>query len=724
MAEHSSFSPFWHRVRTMKPRLRAHVQVVRQRYRGKRWYVVQDPTSNTYFRLSPVAQEFVGLLDGRRTIEEVWQLGLTRHGDNALTQNDVIGVLGQLHSGNLIQADMPPETEQLLSRGRERLKKKAISQAVGLMYFRVPVMNPDRFLAAAEPFFRPFISRAGFVLWALLAVGALAALAPHWEALFNGFDSAIAPANWLWLGATYVALKLWHEFGHGVVCKRFGGQVPVLGVMLLVLMPSPYVDATSAWAFPDKWRRIAVGAGGMMFELFAAALAAIGWIMTRGDGGLFHQLCYNVMLTSGVSTVLFNANPLMKFDGYYMLSDWLEIPNLMPRSVNLLKFLFQKHVYRVENANSPTTDPGEAAILLVYGVLALAYRILIFFSVTLYVMGKMFAIGLFLAAWTAAMWFILPVAQFLRWHAASPQLAHRRGRAALTSLALVGLTLALVGWVPMPDRRRANGVVEAAQRSGVFAPYQGFITHAPARGGQRVRAGEPLVVLENPELLSRLDLARAQLAESVVLEQRAASQSPAAAQAMAEQVKTFREQIAYLESKRDALTIRAPHDGVVVLPDGAERIGAFVHEGDHLCEVIDDSDLRVAAVLTQAEGDWAPMDPSAYRVEMRRVSDIDRVIEMKAVRVPAAARKDLPHAALGDQGGGTIATQRTQDGSTLAQRSVYRLHLAALPAEGGGAPEIGVPGERVRLRFTLPSRPWLAQWWERLDKTLQGRARV
>ncbi|MEO0483703.1 MAG: PqqD family protein, partial [Planctomycetota bacterium] len=173
MAERPTFSPFWHRVRAMKPRLRPHTQMTRQHYRGRRWHVVHDPTSNQFFRLNPIAHEFVGFFDGVRTVEDVWQLSLERHGDAAPTQNEVIQLLSQLYNSNLLSADASPETEQLLKRGRERVKKKAAQQAIGIMYFRVRLFNPDRLLEWLLPLFKWFLNWFGLIAW-VLVVGAAA----------------------------------------------------------------------------------------------------------------------------------------------------------------------------------------------------------------------------------------------------------------------------------------------------------------------------------------------------------------------------------------------------------------------------------------------------------------------------------------------------------------------------------------------------------------------
>src|SRR5580765_4398824 len=181
MNERPTFSPVWHRVRLMKPRLRPHVQISRQHYRGQRWHVVHDPTSNQFFRLNPVAYDFVGMMDGSRDVDACWQAALAKFGDMAPTQIEIVNLISQLYNSSLMTADTTPETEQLLRRGRERLKRKAAAQAVGIMYFRIRVFNPDRLLRAAEPVLRPFLNRWGFMAWCVLVVYAATRLVPHWK---------------------------------------------------------------------------------------------------------------------------------------------------------------------------------------------------------------------------------------------------------------------------------------------------------------------------------------------------------------------------------------------------------------------------------------------------------------------------------------------------------------------------------------------------------------
>ena len=723
MTDRPTFSPFWHRVRSMKPRLRPHVQITRQYYRGQRWHVVHDPATNQFYRLSPIAHEFVCLLDGKREVEHVWDSTLARHGDDAPTQNEIIQLLSQLYNSNLLSVEATPETEQLLGRGRERTKKKVQQQAIGLMYFKVKLFNPDRILTLIEPVLRPVLNKWGFLAWCAWVLAAAIAVLPHWEDLQTGFGSAIAPSNWAWMIAVFVVVKLIHETGHGVICRRFGGQVPEFGVMMLVLIPAPYVDASACWAFPSKWQRMAVGAGGMIFELFVAGVAAFLWLSTH-DGQLLHQLSYNAMLTASVSTVLFNANPLMRFDGYYILSDLLEVPNLMQRSFGMLKHLAQQYIYRIKDLQPPSSDPAEQTILIVYGILAMAYRVFLFFSITLYVMGQLFGLGLILAVWTAVMWFILPVGGFVHWLATNPKLAEFRPRAIFTSIGLIALGLVAVGLIPAPDNRRAVGVVESAQRSGVFFNVDGFVEAAFVRPGDRVKEGDPIVQLKSNEL-------RAQLASVIAMQEEAAaverdamrSGNEGAAQVARERQAMLASQRAVFEGRVARLTVRAPHAGVVVGADPAAAIGSFVKEGDGICEVVDMDQLRVAAVLTQTEASWLfELAQEQYEVEMRLASNVAKVIDGDNVRVVDAGQRELPHAGLGYGGGGTFETKQEDKQGRATKGPQFKAFIDA--KEPGTLSAAGAPGEKVALRFSLPSRPLIGQWVDRLQKLIQGRVNI
>ena len=738
-AERPTFSPFWHRVRMMKPKLRPHVQITRQFYRARRWHIVRDPSSNQFYRLNPIAHEFVGLFDGTRTVEEIWKIVLERHGDNAPTQGEAIQLISQLYNSNLLAGDVSPETEQLLQRGRERTKQKATQQAIGIMYFKVRLFNPDRYLTWLEPIMRPLINKWGFLAWLAFLIYCLMQVLPKWDELVSGVDSAIAPANWGWLIVVFIVTKAIHETGHGVITKRFGGQVPEFGMMLLVLFPAPYVDASSAWIFPSKWQRIAVGAGGMIFELFVAGVAALVWNSTS-SGMLIHQIAYNAMFTASLSTVLFNANPLMRFDGYFILSDLLEVPNLMQRSMKMLQYLWKIYVYRLKNETPPTNSPAEALILILYGIGAMIYRIFLFVSITLTVMGKLFAIGLVLAIWTGVMWFVMPVGKFVHWLATGPALADCRFRVIATSLGCIGLGLVLLGGVPVADHRRARGVIESVKDTGVFFATNGFVQEALVRAGDEVHKGDPIIRCTNTQLQAKLAQVKAQIEENVAVEQQAMGKNePAAAQIARDKLSTLREQKQFIDTQLADLVVRAPRDGRIVGKDPGILLGTYLKRGDMICQVVDPADLRIVALLSQREAAWHfELGPDHYKVMARLYSRVQTALPAVVDHVDPAGIRQLPHGSFGDTGGGQIETSKeSQSGSLLAKDPQFSMYLklaqpVAQAKSDNAAPSfpthdtrwLGMPGERVALRFTLPSKPLLSQWIDRLHKMVQGRVKI
>src|SRR5688572_4803829 len=278
-----TFSESWYRVVNLKARLRPSAQISRQYYRGERWYVVRDPAGNQYHRLSDAAYRFVGLLDGTRTVGEAWELVGGQLDDEAPTQPEVIQILSQLHAANLLESDLTADSNVLLRRHKKQMKRKMKGRLMNVLFPRIPLWDPDRFLKRWMPVVKIGFSKFGALVWLVVVFGALAALAPEWGRIKDATKDSIAPGNWLWLWGVFVFVKLIHELGHAFSCRRFGGECHELGIMFLVFIPTPYVDASSAWGFPNKWHRVFVGAAGMIVELFFAALCAFVWVNTTND---------------------------------------------------------------------------------------------------------------------------------------------------------------------------------------------------------------------------------------------------------------------------------------------------------------------------------------------------------------------------------------------------------------------------------------------------------
>jgi putative peptide zinc metalloprotease protein len=317
----------------------------------------------------------------------------------------------------------------------------------------------------------PLFSVGGFILWLAIAAGGAVLAALHWGSLTaDVVDQALAPSNIVLMLLIYPVLKGLHELGHGWAAKRWGGEVHEIGVMLLVLFPVPYVDASDAAGPASKWQRAVVGAAGMMVELLIAAVAVAVWVTV--EPGLVRAVAFSVMLIAGVSTLLFNGNPLLRYDGYYVLADLLEIPNLGPRSNQYLGYLTKRWLLGVKDAKSPVTARGERFRFVLYGIVSIAYRLAITLVIALYLSTKAFLLGVLLALvaiGTAVVW---PLLRGLRYLLTSPDLRQTRGRA-IGMMTLLGLFVAGSAFaVPAPYAT----IVEASSgcpRTGSSGPAPG-----------------------------------------------------------------------------------------------------------------------------------------------------------------------------------------------------------------------------------------------------------
>ena len=312
-------------VAELSPQLRRHTETFSQLYRGERWYVLRDLASGRHLRFNGQAYELIGRLDGECTVQEIWDQLLETQGDSALTQDEVIQILTQLFAIDALKSGLPADAKALFRRFQQEQRLRRQRAIMNPLSIRVPLLDPDRFLNRFLPWVDPLFSKAGIAAW-LMVVGFAALLTlVNFQPLTSAVDlDIISPANLPLMALMYVIIKTLHEFAHAFTVKRWGGEVHEMGITLLVFVPIPYVDASAAWGFRDKHKRALVGAVGILSELFLAALALFIWLSV--EPGLIKDAALNAFLIGTVSTILFNANPLLRFDGYYVLQDLIEIP--------------------------------------------------------------------------------------------------------------------------------------------------------------------------------------------------------------------------------------------------------------------------------------------------------------------------------------------------------------------------------------------------------------
>lgn len=703
MAE-SMFSPYWYRVAGLRPRLKGSVRIHRHHYRGQLWYVLQDASTGTNHRFSPQVHYVISLADGERSLMEVWELSLSHLGDDAPTQDELVNLMGQLHGSDLLICDVPPDIAELFQRHEKKQKSKWLQRLLSPLSLRIPLWNPDRFLERHLSWVAPVFGWFGAIFWLLTVGTALVMAASHWPDLSRDVsDQILAPSNLVILFLVYPIVKLLHELGHAFATKNWGGDVHEIGVMLLVFMPIPYVDASSAWGFRDKKQRMIVGAAGMIVELFLAALALFVWLNVQP--GVVRSIAYNVVLIGGVSTLFFNGNPLLRFDGYYIFADLLEIPNLAARSSNYLAYLFQRYLLGMQAAISPVTAGGEKIWFVVYGVVSAIYRLTVTFSIVLFVAGKFFVIGVILAIWSCATMIGLPLQKAIRFLVAAQQ-RQKQARIVSVSACIVLLVIVFFGVLPMPLNTYAEGVIWLPEQAIVRAKTEGFVRKVMVQPNTWVEPGQQLLVLEDPILISKQQILAHQL-EELDVEYNAAwmGRDRVKAQVYADQTKAVRAELAEISQKIDWLTVRSQASGIFVLPNAVDLPDRFLKKGELAGYVVEYPITTVRGVVTQDA-----IGLVRARTESVEVRLAEQVVELHAARilreVPAAS-DELPSAALGLSGGGVIPVKPGEgEKGSKAFEPVFHLELAI--------PDSVDPkhiGERVYIRFDHGAEPLASQWY-------------
>ena len=669
----SIFSSSWYRVAHLKSRLRSHAKIHRQQFRGHLWYVLQDTASGRYHRFSPPAHLLISLMDGYRTLQEIWDIACRRLGDDVLTQDETIRLLAQLHQSDLLRGDVPPDVTEMTERAEKQRRRKLVMSLLNPLALRVPLLDPERFLAATMPLVRPLFGWFGIVLFAAVIGSGMVLAVTHWPALTENIaDRLLVAESLLLLVITYPIVKALHELGHGYAVKNWGGEVHELGVMFLVFMPVPYVDASASSAFREKWRRALVGAAGILVELFLASIALFAWLNI--EPGLPRAFLFNVMLIGGVSTLLFNGNPLLRFDGYYVLSDLIEIPNLGPRSNRYIGYFVQRYLFGVRDAVSPVSAPGEAGWLACYGLAAFVYRLFIMAAIILFVATKFFIVGVILAVWAVTSAYAVPLAKGIWYLVTSPALRRQRVRAIGVTLGFLLTIGGVLFLVPAPHGTVAEGIVWTPGTAAVHARTEGVVTAVLGQPEHRVLEDQPLFQLEDPFLAARVRALDAQVRE---LSYRLASvdfSDQVEANIIEDELEHARAELALFMRRDEDLLVASPGDGQFVLPISAVDLpGRFVEKGELLGYVADLSRPIVRVLLSQDVVDLVRNDTES--IEVRLAGRVWQSATAVVDRETPLAVDQLPSMALSTAGGGLHSLDPNDPSGNTVLETLFQLDL-------------------------------------------------
>jgi putative peptide zinc metalloprotease protein len=703
----------WQHMAELRPRLREHVRLLPQDYRGERWYVLHDESAGRFLRFNASAYEVLGRLDGDLTVQEILDLVNEARDDTPMiTPDEVMQLLAQLHGAEVLRVGLPVSAQGLLFRYQQSQRSQRRRVLMNPLALRIPFFDPDRLLSRLTPLARMAFSPLGFWLWVgIVGLGLTLGLANLSELGAAVQSKELTPQQVALFWVLYPIVKALHELGHGLAVKAWGGEVHETGITLLVFMPVPYVDASAAWAFRDKRRRALVGAAGILVELFLAALGILVWLAV--EPGLVREAALNVALIGGISTILFNGNPLLRFDGYYVLEDLIEVPNLASRSARYYLYLMQRYLLGLVDAQSPVTAHGERSWFAFYGFASPVYRLFVMIGIALYLVGEFLVVGVVLASWAIFMQLVRPLYRAVNFLATSPRLTARRMR----GFAVVGGFVAAVGAVPLipaPLVTQAEGVVWLNERSQVVGEADGFVTQVLVRTGETVRAGDLLLRLEDGELNAQHVVLEARLRELRVQQVAERQQSRVRAAMVAEDIVAVSAELAQSQERLDALEVRSPAEGEFVPHEPHELVGRFVRHGEVLGYVLNPQRRQVRAVLEQ-DG-IGLLRARQTSIEIMLADRLGEAMPVELLRVVPAGSVALPSRALGAAGGGKIAVDGTDETGLTATQRVFQLDLA-LPAD---APVTGI-GERAYVRLDHGLQPLWRQWTRSLRQLLLSR---
>lgn len=655
-----------------RPRLRSGLRLRYQEFGGQPGYLLEDPVHGRFYRLGEREYQFVQALDGSRRIAQIVAQLAARPGGveetAPLDEAEATSLFRSLADAGLIASR---DTEHA-SRVADDLAEKnepmqMLGKAGSLLTVKVPLGNPDRFFAGLARWFGWLAGPWVFLLWAALIAMAAATVARQWPRFTAEMSGAFQVGNLWLLGIIWVLLKVWHECWHGLVCRRYGGEVPEAGLTLLLFFtPLGYVNASSSLRFPSRWQRIHVAAAGMYGELLLAALAALLW-SGREPGSLASTALHQVVLVSGATTLLFNANPLMRFDGYYIFSDLLGLTNLATRSQQMVSWLTRRWLLGFRKLSSPLWAGDRGWLIALYGIAAGLWRLLVLAGLLVAAAFLFRGVGLLLAAVVGAALVIKGIAGFVRLIVKAPSQGVSpwglMGRLAVLGLA-VAAALYFVRWHP---RVSAPAVVQSASGGEVRAECPGFIKRMAAEPGQKVRKGETLAVLENIEQSAKLRKAEIDVSRSQIRrDQFQAEENIAALQAEERNLEALESKLEEVRLYTGSLVLKAPRDGMVIGRELDALAGTWIEAGRLLMLVGDPAEKELLILAPQAEMEvfqtaQAGNQPAVFTSRGRWETRAARVSQV----VPRATLEP-PHFGFITPNGGPLAVWQARPGAARA----------------------------------------------------------
>ncbi len=645
---------------------------------GSPTYTIHDPVRNRYHRLSWQAFEMLGR----------WRAGTGAAlcaavaAETTLTPGraEVVQLVQFLRANVLVDMQSPSD--------REMWTRQAAAMRAGwsrwllhnYLFFRIPLVRPDGFLRRAWPLARGLYTPAVAWLMGALAVAGIFLVARQWDSFVHTFTQFSSLEGLAWMGAALVVSKILHELGHAFTAHRYGCRVPTMGVAFMVLWPVLYTDTSDGWRLTDRRQRLAIGAAGVTVELCVAVLATFVWAFS--DDGPLRSAAFFLATAGWTASLAINLNPFMRFDGYYLLADWLDEPNLQPRAFALGRWALREILFGLGDSPPEPLPRGRRRVLVAYAWATWIYRLVLFLGIALLVYHFFIkVIGILLFVVEIA-WFILkPVTSEVRvWWSRRKDL-----RPTINVAVTLGLLVLLLAAVAVPWRTTVAlpAVLEAVRSHDLHAPEPARVARVLVEPGTVVRAGDPLVILEAPDLAFQLTLARLRLAVTQLTLDRSSADDTLRAEVplLAADLQRLLAEEAVLVARDGRLTLTAAVAGRVTDVMPGLRAGLWVEPRAVLLRVVGRDSARIVAYAGQ---DDLPRLTSGAAARFHPDDALAPAVTGRVTVIDGINRPVLDHALLAADQGGAIATRQDAERRLKPERSLYR--VVAEP-DGASAPD-------------------------------------
>lgn len=617
-------------------------------------YLIEDPVNEQYFRIGWLEHELIRQLDGTIQLPEALERLNHIYPDQAplLTDVEIKTLAYWLMHSQLAYFQLPERKTWQLFNLPENPQHK--TQWWNPLFVKINLVSPDEWLGKLLKKTQWMLGWKFFwIVWLPIIISSLYLLAADVDRLINGAANLLSIHNAFYLIIIWAVTKIIHEIFHGLVCKKYGGHIHEAGVFLVLLAPiGGYVNASSVWRFSDKWQRIHVSLAGMFVDLLIAGIFV--WVWANTDQGALNFFAYNVILTAGLGTLLFNANPLMRFDGYFILSDILNIPNLYVAGQKYIQYLNKRYL-QGQFEPLPTWTTTQKWIIKTYGVLALWWRILIMIGILVTANLMMHGVGVIMAVMGLFSWLGMPLIRFVKTLHKQPEAGSIVKHLFLVlSGATITLLLVLtqISWSP---RWNAPAVLEYADNGFVHTQTSGFVKHIAVKNGDFVEAGTILLELENKELTAELKQLELQIKIHQQKRQQYLLKESLLSAAQVEQEKLLDAQHKYHKVAQEVeyLTIKAPISGYVIAEDLKMLEGAYLTKGKEILSIGDIQRMEVRFSIDQQDIDYfrAHEHKNAYFYSNGRVF---HPVEATVNKVNPAGSKEITHPSLTALAGGEI----------------------------------------------------------------------